>query len=143
MKNTSYQGIILAILVLSFCSCTPKDDSSMVKVELASSIEKVTILSCEKLLDSHEDYEGQIINLDAISWGSSPSIDGKEILMSLGDQKLVGLQQAHVLVHFTKDQEREIQDVAENDPISLTARVGAYEYGALRLLDAKVNLKKP
>lgn len=115
----------------------------MVKVELASSIEKVTILSCEKLLDSPEDYEGQIINLDAISWGSSPSIDGKEILMSLGDQKLVGLQQAHVLVHFTKDQEREIQDVAENDPISLTARVGAYEYGALRLLDAKVNLKKP
>ena len=141
MKNISLQGIILGILLLSIYACSTKDDSIEVNAKSASLVEKVTALTCEKLYDSHEDYAGQIINLDAISWGSNPSEDGEEILMSLGDQELIGLQQAHVLVHFTKDQEKEIKDVGENDSISIRAKVGSYEYGALRLIEAKISPK--
>jgi hypothetical protein len=142
MKKVSHQGIILGILILSICSCTIQDDSIQVNARSAASTEKEPPLTCDKLLDSPEEYEGQVINLDAISWGSNPSVDGEEILMSLADQKLVGLQQAHVLVHFTKDQEKDIDDIDENDSISITATVGAYEYGALRLIEAKISPKK-
>lgn len=139
MKKNLHQGIILGILVLSICSCTTKDDSINVNARSSSMEEKETALTCEKLLNSPEDYQGQVIHLNAISWGSNPSVDGEEILMSLDDQKLVGLQQSHVLVHFTKDQEEEIENILENDSISLTATVGAYEFGALRLIQAKIS----
>ena len=138
MKKILNSGIILGILILSICSCGSEKSTDALKVESSAVKADPSNLSCENLLDAPEDFEGQVITLDAVCWGKSPSIDGKEILMSLGDIKPEGLQQAHVLVHFLSEQEKEIQDIDENAPITLTATVGAYEYGALRLLKAKV-----
>ncbi len=138
MKIISFQGIILGFLILSIYSCESRDDSIKINATSSTSKEKVIPLTCKKLFNSPEDFVGQVINLDAICWGSSHSVDGKEILMSLDDQKSVGLQQAHVLVHFTKDQADEIQNIKENDSISLTAKVSTLEFGALRLIEAKV-----
>ena len=140
MKKISHQGIILGILIFSLYACTTKDDSVKVNARSSSSTKKEVALTCEKLLDSSEDYAGQVIELSAICWGSSVSVDGSEFLMSIDDNKFksTGLQQAHVLVHFTKNQEKEIENIAENDSISLTAKVGGYEFGALRLIEAKI-----
>ena len=90
-------------------------------------------------MNAPEDFEGKTVQLNAITWGSNPSVDGEEILMSIDDVLLSGLQQAHVLVHFSKDQSTEIERFKENDSVSLTATVGAYEFGALRLIDAKLS----
>lgn len=138
MKKKSHQGIILCILALSLFSCESIDDSIKVNARAASSKEKASALTCDKLLSSFEDYEGQVIDLNAICWGVNTSVDGEEILMSLADEKLVGLQQAHVLVHFTKEQKEEIEKIKENDSISVTAKVDTFSYGALRLIEAKV-----
>ena len=140
MKNISRQGTILGILVLTLFSCETKDDSIEVNSQSATK-EKVVAITCDKLFNSPEDYAGQVINLDAICWGVNSSVDGEEILMSLDDQKLVGLQQAHVLVHFNKEQEEEIENIGKNDSISLTAKVDTLKYGALRLIEAKVSSK--
>lgn len=142
MKKMYLQGSILGIIAVSFFSCGSQDDSLNINTESNQKVNKNSSLSCEDLLDAPEDFEGKTITLDAISWGSSPSVDGKEILMSIDDNKLAGLQQSHVLVHFTKEQANEIEDIKENDPVKLTATVGAYEYGALRLVNAKISPKK-
>ena len=142
MKKMCLQGFVLGILTLSIYSCSPQDDSVKINENANRTIKKSTSLSCAELLKAPEDFDGKTITLDAISWGSRASEDGKEILMSIDDEKLQGLQQAHVLVHFTKEQETEIKHIKENDPVKLTATVGAYEYGALRLMNAKISPKK-
>lgn len=138
MKQISLQGIILGILVLSIYACETRDDSIAINAESAPIKKKKTTFSCEDLLSAPEDFKGKVVELNAITWGLSESADGEEILMSIDDEKLQGLQQAHVLVHFSKDQSTEINNFKENDSISLTATVGAYEHGALRLVNATV-----
>lgn len=142
MKKMYIQGFILALLALSISACSTQDDSLNADNTSNRTPKKKASLSCEELLNTPEDFEGKTITLDAISWGSRPSEDGNEILMSIDDEKLKGLQQAHVLVHFTKEQETEIKNIKENDPVKLTATVGAYEYGALRLMNAKISPRK-
>ncbi|MFK7786471.1 MAG: hypothetical protein AB8B56_15225 [Crocinitomicaceae bacterium] len=101
--------------------------------------EKSSELTCERVFNSYEELAGQEIELTAINWGMSASEDGEEILMSIDDEALQGLQQAHVLVHFSKDQAEEIKRFEENDSISLTAKVGALEFGAVRLINPKIS----
>ena len=142
MKKMYLQGSILGILALSICACSPQDDSVQINENANKTINKNTSISCEELLKAPEDFEGKTITLDAICWGSNPSVDGKEILMSIDDEKLQGMQQSHVLVHFTKEQENEIKHIKENDLVKLTATVGPYEFGALRLVNAEISPKK-
>jgi hypothetical protein len=137
MKSTSLQRIALGLTILSVCSCQVQDDSVGMNFQSETPQEEKA-LTCEDLLQLHEEFEGQEIELSAISWGTSPSEDGEEILMSIDDEVLQGLQQAHVLVHFSKDQKEEIKDFAENDSISLTAKVGSFEFGAVRLVNPKI-----
>ncbi len=111
--------------------------SSDLKSE-TTTVNKLDYMTCEQLLIKAEDYSGKAVIVQAFCWGSSPSIDGQEILMSLDDQKLEGMQQSHVLVHFSKDQERELLDIEENHRVKLNATVGAYEYGALRLINPQL-----
>ncbi len=139
MKTISLQGIALGILISSMFSCETRDDSIAVNATKSTPTEEKKTFSCEDLLKTPEDFQGQVITLDAISWGANPSADGDEILMSIDDKKLEGLQQAHVLVHFSKDQEKEINHFKENDPISLTAKVSTYDQGALRLINATID----
>lgn len=140
MKRISISVTVVSLLVFLIYSCETKDDSitNEINTSKSSEVEKNSSLSCTELLNMHEDYTGEKVLLNAISWGSSASLDGDEILMSIDDKKLEGLQQAHVLVHFSKDQEEQIKHVAENDSISLKAIVGEYQSGALRLIDASV-----
>lgn len=139
MKTISLQGIALGTIVMSICACQVQDDSIGMKLKSENVEAKSSALTCEDLLNSHEDFEGKEIELNAINWGTSPSADGEEILMSIDDEVLQGLQQAHVLVHFSKDQKEEINSFAENDSISLTAKVGTFEYGAVRLINPRVS----
>lgn len=138
MKTIFQQGLLLVSIILSACSCEIKDDSIGVDFKAEEAKAKTSVLTCDDLLNAPEDFEGQMIKLDAINWGTRQSVDDDEILMSIDDNALQGLQQAHVLVHFSKDQEEEIKGIEENDSISLTAKVGAFEFGALRLLEAKI-----
>lgn len=140
MKTHFLQGIFLGILAIFLFSCESQDDSIKVNSQVASSNKKAATITCDKLFNSPDDYLGQEISLNAICWGMNASVDGEEILMSLDDQELVGLQQAHVLVHFDKNQEAEIKNISKNDSISITAKVDSLKYGALRLVDAKVKL---
>lgn len=139
MKTIFQQGIFLGSIILSLNSCEVQDDSIGVDFKSESAEKKSSALTCEDLLNSPEDFLGQVVSLSAINWGASPSVDGEEILMSIDDNALQGLQQAHVLVHFSKDQSTEIEAFEENDSVSLTAKVGAMEYGALRLVEAKIS----
>jgi len=139
MKTISLQGIALGTILLSTCACEVQDDSIGMDFKSVTSEEKSSFLTCENLFNSHEELEGQEIELSAINWGMSASEDGEEILMSIDDEALHGLQQAHVLVHFSKDQAEEIKGFEENDSISLIAKVGAFEFGAVRLINPKVS----
>lgn len=138
MKTIFQQGLLLVSIILSVCSCETQDDSIGIDFKAEEAKAKSLVLTCDDLLNAPEDFEGQVIKLDAINWGTRPSVDENEILMSIDDNALKGLQQAHVLVHFSKEQEDEIKGIEENDSISLTAKVGAFEFGALRLLEAKI-----
>jgi hypothetical protein len=139
MKTIFQQGTILGSTILCLHACQVQDDSIGVNIKSEMSKEKSSALTCDDLLNAPEEFKDKIISLSAINWGSSPSADGEEILMSIDDEILQGLQQAHVLVHFSKKQEKEIQGFKENDSISLTAKVGAIEYGALRLIEPKIS----
>lgn len=140
MKTNIKAQALLVLLCLYFTSCgTNSNESSLVSNSPAK--KKSDFYTCEELLNKSEDFLGKTVNIQAISWGSSPSFDGKEILMSLEDKKLDGMQQSHVLVHFNKDQEHEISEINENDQVKLTATVGEFESGALRLVNAKILLK--
>lgn len=138
MKQILLQGTFLGSTLLLLFSCQVQDDSIGVEFKAKEPEKKNSVLTCRDLLNAPEDFEGKVIKLNAINWGASPSVDGEEILMSIDDEMLQGLQQAHVLVHFPKDQKEEIADLEENDSISLTAKVGTFEYGAVRLIDPKI-----
>ncbi|MDG1332497.1 MAG: hypothetical protein P8P74_09220 [Crocinitomicaceae bacterium] len=140
MKTTIRQGIFFGSIIFGLHACQVQDDSIGIDLKSKESKEKSSALTCEDLFNTPEDFEGKVVTLDAINWGHSPSADGEEILMSIDDEALLqGLQQAHILVHFTKEQKEELKTFEENDSISLTAKVGTIEYGALRLIEAKVN----
>jgi len=139
MKSLSLQGVALGISFLSLCACEVQDDSIEVNIQSKKNKQEEKALTCEELLNAHEDFEGQEIELSAINWGTSASEDGEEILMSIADELLQGLQQAHVLVHFSKDQQEAIKGYDENDTISLKAKVGALEFGAVRLINPEVS----
>ena len=141
MKTIFQLGTILGSIILSLHACQVQDDSIGINIQSEKSEKKNDALTCDDLLNAPEDFAGKVISLSAINWGASPSADGEEILMSIDDNILEGLQQAHVLVHFSKDQEKEIKEFNENDSISLTAKVGSVEYGALRLIEASISSK--
>lgn len=141
MKTISLHGIALGTILLSICACNVQDDSIGMNFKSETKEETSSALNCERIFNSYEELEGQEIELNAINWGMSDSEDGEEILMSIDDEVLQGLQQAHVLVHFSKDQEEEIKSFEENDSISLTAKVGSLEFGAVRLINPKVSPK--
>lgn len=138
MNYSQSIGLSAFLFGVLLTSCGAENSSTQSTNEATSSKGKDE-LTCQKLVDKSDEFEGKTITLKAVSWGSSPSIDGKEILMSLDDDAFSGgVQQAHVLAHFTKEQEYEIAEIGENDKVTLTATVGTYDYGALRLLNPKV-----
>ena len=96
-----------------------------------------TALNCQELNDQKDDLKGQEVTVKAISWGNSATIDG-DVKMNLGDVKLEGMQQAHVVVNFSPENAAAAEAVEKDAEVTIKATVGEYEYGAVQLNDPEV-----
>lgn len=94
-------------------------------------------ISCAELVSDFDELEMTMVTISAISWGNSNTTTG-DVQLSLGDKKLEGMQQAPVVVVFSKDEAEAAAGIKEGDVVTIRATVMEEAYGSVRLVKPKV-----
>ncbi len=80
---------------------------------------------------------GTEITIKAISWGNNGTSTG-ETQMSLGDEKLDGMQQAHLVAVFSEVDTAASEGVEKDSEVTIKATVGEETYGAVKLTNPTI-----
>ena len=80
---------------------------------------------------------GTEITIKAISWGNNGTSTG-ETQMSLGDEKLDGMQQAHLVAVFSEADTAASEGVEKDSEVTIKATVGEQAYGAVKLTNPTI-----
>ncbi len=99
-------------------------------------------LDHDQVLAQAAKLEGQVVIVNAVSWGVSKRGDGG-VQVNLGKEKLSGMKQAKLVAFFPKGAEADRfkgleTGVAKDAAITLICKVGEKAYGARRLLECMV-----
>lgn len=137
MKNLAFGSALILGLMFTACQSETTIEDGTQTEEGAEESQESTAMTCKELLDQKDDLKGKEVTIKAISWGNSNMMGG-DVRMNLGDEKLEGMQQAHVVADFSKDNASAAESVKQDDEVTIKATVGDYEYGAVKLLNPEV-----
>jgi hypothetical protein len=131
-------GSALVMSGLFMTACGDATDALEEGLEgLESEVVDDNSLTCAEVLDQCDDLEGTEVTVKAVSWGSSDRVGG-EVSLDLGDVKLEGMQQSHVVAIFSEANAAAAKAVEKDANVTIKAKVGPYEYGAVKLLDPTI-----
>ena len=123
MRNLFITGAVAFGLFLTACSADVTTENG----EAES-----TSMTCTELKAQASDLEGKEITIKAVCWGSSSKLDG-DVSVNLGDSKLEGMQQAHVVANFSADNTEAGKAIEKDAEVTIKATVGKVDYGAVQL----------
>lgn len=135
MRNLFITGAVMFGLFLTACSAEVTTENGEVAVENGET--ESTSMTCEELEAQAGDLEGKEITIKAISWGNSNSIDG-DVSMNLGDNKLEGMRQAHVVANFSPESADAAKAIKQDAEVTIKATVGKVDYGAVQLNNPEI-----
>lgn len=124
MKKVLSGSVFILSLLLISCSGGGAEGSA----------EKVTAMTCTDIESQADSLKGQEITITVISWGNNNVMDGG-VKMNLGDVKLEGMKQAHVVANFSAENKASAESVEKDAKVTITATVGEFEYGAVQLVN--------
>ncbi len=126
---------IFTIATLSLSSCGGDSTNAILDGldELEENIES-KVMNCSDVIDQADKLKGSDITIEAISWGNNTTTTG-DVQMSLGDEKLEGMQQSHVVVVFGEIAASTAEKIEKNSEVKIKATVGDFEYGAVKLIN--------
>lgn len=133
MKKVVLGSIFMLGLLVVGCSEGNKTDGAITEEKK----EEVTAMTCANIEEQVDELKGQEVTIKAISWGSN-NVMGGGVKLNLGDEKLEGMKQAHVVVNFTAEDAAIAKELKKDVDVTLTATVGGSEYGAVQLNNPKI-----
>jgi len=135
MRNLFITGAVAFGLFLTACSADVTTENGEPIVENGES--ESTSMTCAELEAQASDLEGKEITIKAICWGSSNKLDG-DVSVNLGDNKLEGMQQAHVVANFSADNAEVAKAIEKDAEVTIKATVGKVDYGAVQLNNPEI-----
>lgn len=123
------------VLCAALASCT--SETTVTEGGENTEEQAPTAMTCQDIENQKDELKGKEVTVKAFSWGNSNTMDG-DVRMNLGDKKLEGMAQAHVIANFSPDNAEAADAVKKDDEVTIKATVGDYEYGAVHLTNPEI-----
>ncbi len=123
------------MLGLLFVGCSEAETTEAGKLDEGKT--ESANMTCADLESKVDEFKGKEVTITAISWGNSETVSG-DVKMNLGDAKLEGMQQAHVVANFGADNAAAAKSVKADASVTIKATVGGSEYGAVQLNNPEI-----